>query len=69
MEVFGERIKKLRESKGFTQRQLAKEIGFVHSAIALWESNNRTPSLEVAKVFAKYFNVSIDYLAGLTDKK
>ena len=67
MSKFAERLKELRIEKGLSQYQLAKELNnqITHSAIALWESDKRIPNLEVVIMFAKYFNVSLDYLAGL----
>ena len=64
---FAERLKELREEKGLTQSQLANELDcqITRSAIGLWEKGKRTPSLEAAIVLAIYFNVTLDYLAGL----
>lgn len=64
---FAERLKELREEKGLTQSQLANELDgqITRSAIGLWEKRKRTPSLETAIVLAIYFNVTLDYLAGL----
>ena len=64
---FAERLKELREEKGLTQSQLANELDgqITRPAIGLWEKGKRTPSLEAAIVLAIYFNVTLDYLAGL----
>lgn len=64
---FTERLKELREEKGLTQSQLANELDgqITRSAIGLWEKGKRAPSLEAAIVLAIYFNVTLDYLAGL----
>lgn len=48
-EVFAERIKKLRESKGMGVRELAAELGISHSAISLYESCKREPGVGVCK--------------------
>ncbi len=64
---FAERIKELRVEKGLSQRQLSKLIGFSQAAIANWESNLQTPSIDVALKFALFFKVSTDYLIGLED--
>lgn len=65
--IFCNRLKELREEKGLTQSQLANELDgqITRSAIGLWEKGKRTPSLEAAIVLAIYFNVTLDYLAGL----
>lgn len=67
MDAFSIRLKELRLEKGLSQYQLAKELGFSHVAIGFWETNKRVPNLDSVVVLAKYFNVSIDYLAGLED--
>lgn len=66
---FGNRLKELRIYKGLSQERLAKELGnaITSSAIGLWELNKRTPNLDACIIIAKYFGVSIDYLAGLED--
>ena len=67
MNKFAERLKELREEKGLTLVQLAKELKFSHVAVGRWERKARIPNIEALIVIAKYFNVSADYLLGLTD--
>ena len=64
---FPERLKELRIEKNLSQNQLAKELNNIvtHSAINLWEKGERIPNLDVVILFAEYFGVTIDYLAGL----
>ncbi len=71
MEKFAKRLRELREEKNLTQRDLVIQIKFkvTQPSIALWEQGKRVPSLEAAAILAKFFNVSLDYLAGLTDFK
>lgn len=67
MKVFAERLKELREEKGLSRIQLAKEIGVSDVAIGRWEKAIRTPSIEVLHDLAVFFRVSADYLIGLED--
>ena len=67
MEVFAGRLKDLRESSGMSQKQLAKELGVAYSAICYWETSQRVPSFENVIKIAKFFNVSLNYLAGFED--
>lgn len=67
MNTFSTRLKELRTDNGLSQYQLAKKLGFSHVAIGYWESNKRVPNLDAVIQLAKFFNVSIDYLAGLED--
>lgn len=64
---FNERLKELRIEKHMSLRQLAKETGFSDVAIGRWERGTQIPSIETLITFAKYFNVSTDYLLGLED--
>ncbi len=67
MDSFGERLRVLRQEKSIGQVQLAKDINVGKSIISLWEQNKCEPTLSNLASLAKYFNVSIDYLAGLED--
>ena len=67
MTKIAEQIKELREEKNLSQRALAKETGYSQAAIARWEAGLQVPNVEVAVTFARYFDVSVDYLLGLED--
>ncbi len=67
MEKFTERLKELRQEKGLSQIQLAKETGISKSAIGFWETGERVPNAQAVVVLAKYFGVTSDYLLGLED--
>ncbi|MBR1971744.1 MAG: helix-turn-helix transcriptional regulator [Clostridia bacterium] len=62
---FGERLRALRLEKGIGQVQLAKELDVGKSIVSLWELGKCEPTLSKLVAIAKYFDVSIDYLAGL----
>ncbi len=65
METFGERLRELRKEKNIGQVALAKAIGVGKSIISLWELDKCEPTLSNLIQLAKFFDVSIDYLAGL----
>lgn len=67
MKIFEERLKELRLEKDLSQRGLAQLTGFSHTAIRRWEEGVQIPNIEVLVVFAKFFDVSADYLLGLSD--
>lgn len=67
MKTFAERLKYLRLEKELSQRQLAKLLNINYTSIQRWESEMRIPNAEAIVLLAKYFNVSADYLLGLTD--
>jgi transcriptional regulator with XRE-family HTH domain len=68
-EIFAQRIRELREEKGLGVRELAILLNISHSAISLYENNQRTPDIDTCTLFAKFFNVKGDYLLGLTDER
>ena len=65
--IFPQKLKELREKNGLTLRELSKGTGFSHVAINRWELGTQVPNIQTLVVFAKYFNVSCDYLLGLED--
>lgn len=67
--VFAKRIKELREEKGLSLAMLGGELGVSGVAIGRWEREARIPTIETLVLFSKYFEVSTDYLLGLSDKK
>ena len=70
MDGFGERLRKLRKERDVTQTALAEVIGVVPSAIGKYERLPQSfPSVEALVKIADYFNVSIDYLLGRTDRR
>ncbi|MFZ8765490.1 helix-turn-helix domain-containing protein [Enterococcus diestrammenae] len=69
MESVGERIARLREKRGMSQPQLAKELNVATSTIGMWETGKRGLKDESLRNLADFFNVSTDYLLGRTDDK
>ncbi len=67
METFGERLRYLRLEKNLGQIQLAKQLEVGKSIISAWELGICEPTLSKLIAIAKFFEVSIDYLAGLED--
>lgn len=63
------RLKELRENKGITQRQLSEETGMSFQSISFYEHGEREPGVKALISLADYFNVSIDYLVGRSDKR
>lgn len=58
----GDKVKKLRKEKEWTQWDLAHKLGVVQTQINRWESGRFTPSIEVIKKLSRIFDVSIDTL-------
>ena len=62
-----ERIKTLRESSKMTQNQLADLVGVAQVMISRYEKGLKKPGFETIQRLAKVFDVSTDYLMGITD--
>lgn len=65
----GQRIKNLREGQNLSQLELAKIINVSNTAVSQYENGLRTPSDDIKIKLANYFNVSTDYLLGLSDNE
>lgn len=61
------RIKQLREENNWTQLELSQKINCAMSSIAMYEKEDRKPSLEVLIKLSDIFDCSIDYLLGKSD--
>ncbi len=61
------RLKDLREDRDLTQKELAKLLSFSTSAYSKIERGERSLTAEVLITLSNYYNVSTDYLLGITD--
>lgn len=64
---FAQRLKCLRIQRCLSLNQLAKDIGVTAQSLSLYENSKRTINIDLLNDIAKYFNVSADYLIGLSD--
>lgn len=67
--VFSERLCQLIEEKGITQNQLAETIGKTRQTINGYTLGNTAPDSDTLIELSNYFNVSADYLLGLSNVK
>ena len=63
------RIKSLREKRGLIQELLAAELGITQQMLSRYERDTSIIKVDVLKRLAGYFNVTTDYLLGLSDVK
>ena len=63
------RIKQLREKRGLIQERLAAELGITQQLLSKYERDVTLIKVDVLKKMAKYFNVTTDYLLGISDVK
>lgn len=63
----GNRIKSLRLQTGYTQKELSEKIGLTPKMISFYEKSERTPPIDIVLKLVSIFNVSSDYLLGISD--
>ena len=63
--MVAERIKYLREQKGLTQADLARQLGITRSSVNAWEMGISVPSTQYIVELSNIFKVSTDYLLGV----
>lgn len=61
------RLRDLREDMDLTQDELVKRLGMHKTTYTNYEQGKREPPFELIIKLAKFYNVSTDYIAGLTD--
>jgi len=66
---FKERLRLLRALNCVSQEQFAKALGISRMSVSHYEVGRNVPDIEVLQKTAKFFNVSTDYLLGLSDVK
>ena len=63
------RIKQLREKRGLIQEILAAELGITQQLLSKYERDITLIKVDILKKIAIYFNVTTDYLLGISDVK
>lgn len=64
-----ERIRNLREDKGLTQTDIAKYLGMSQTGYSKYETGENDIPTQILIKLADFYNTSVDYLLGRTDKR
>lgn len=67
-EAFGQRLKAARKSSGEKQEELGLLLGVGKSQVSEMERGTASTTLEKLSIICQHYNVSADYLLGLTDE-
>ena len=67
--MVGERLAELRKDRGLSQQEFAEIFGLSASTISSYEREINEPDDNTKIKFAQYFNISLDYLLGATNKE
>ena len=62
------RLRELREKRGYTQLKVALDLNLNQNSISRYENGTREAGYNMLIQFADYYGVSIDYILGRTDK-
>ena len=62
-----QRLKDIREDKDLTQTDIAKLLKTTRQQVGKWENGVQMMGIDKYIILAQYYNVSLDYLAGLID--
>ena len=69
MQIFSERMRELRKERSLKQREMAEIFGLKLRGYQDYEYGKTYPTVPGLIQIAKFFDVSTDYLLGLTDKR
>ena len=65
--MLGERLAEVRKDHGDTQQALADRLNVTKFTISNWEQEKSEPSHELLVKICRFYDVSADYLLGITD--
>lgn len=65
--TYYENLRVIREDRGYTQKQIAEILETTQQYYSDYENGKRDIPIRVYIVLSKFYNVSIDYLAGQSD--
>ena len=65
--LIGEKLKKVRKNLKLTQQDVSSDLGLPQPNISQYEKGALTPSFNFLIAFAQKYEISVDYLLGLSD--
>jgi transcriptional regulator with XRE-family HTH domain len=68
MATLPERVRELRKAAGLTQQDFGNVLGVAKNTVSQYETGRNEPNDTIKIAMANYFNVSMDYLMGKTDR-
>ena len=67
--MLNERIRQLRLARNLSQVELASALNVSKQCVSNWENDNIQPSVEMVVKLARYFEVTTDFLLGISDEE
>lgn len=65
--TLGEKLKMLREKRGWTQAQAAEKLGISSQVVSNYERDYRFPDKEILFTISQVYNCSLDWLFGVSE--
>jgi|GEM_PF-5472891 len=69
MEIFAERLRNLMDEQGLSQNQLSNAVNIARPSITKYLASQRVPDIKALARISEYFEVSQDYLTGVTNNR
>ena len=69
LSIFAQRLRQVREERGFSQANLASLAGLQPAAVSHFETGKRSPSFANLRRLADVLNASIDFLLGRSEER
>jgi len=66
---YGDILRKLRSSKGLSQKELTDRLQINRSTYARYETSSTQPDFETLAKLSDFYDVSVDYILGREEKK
>ena len=67
--TFGKRLYEIKQERGLSCRKIADDAGVTLAAVSRWLTSYSFPSCQVVVLISKAYDVSADYLLGLSDRR
>lgn len=65
--MVGQRLHAARKRKKMTLEEVARKLNTSHTTICRYEQGKRKPDPEALRAFCELYNISADYLLGLSN--
>lgn len=69
MMKYNERMRELRQDNDYSQQKIADMLGIAQTTYSQYELDKRPMPIEYLVALCKFYNVSADYMLGLSNKK
>ena len=69
LDKIGERLKQLRKEKNKSQQEIADLLSIQRQSYSSYENSISMPTIENLRLLAEYFDVSSDYIIGISEQK